>query len=165
MATGEKKRRIGREINDTTGLVTFTVLDGGATLVVDPKKYPAAIQARLLAHGVNAKVGDSAADPEEDAMEALTATHEQLLAGNWAQHGGGGGGPRLGELIAAIVTVTGQPEDKVRAKVEKMTDDERAEARKHPQIAAAMAKAAAEKAAARAKDLAKGTKDTKAFTL
>ena len=83
-------KRIDRKIDVVTGDVTFTVVDTGKFLVVNASELSDDIRTRVLMHGLNAKVGDSAADPEADAFTQLVSTWDQLKAGTWNTRGGGG---------------------------------------------------------------------------
>ena len=145
------KQRIKREKDFDKGLVKFTDIATGAELEVDVNKLPDAIKTSLLVHGVNAKVGDSAADPKVDAMEAMKTTWEQLKEGIWAARSSGDGAGRTTVLAEALQRVTGQELEAVNAKLSEMSDEEKKDLRKHGQVKSAIADIKAEKAKAAAK--------------
>lgn len=151
------QKRIDRKINVEKGTVTFTVLADGSQLVcnvgeVAPKyeKLPTVAQ-RLLFHAVNAKVGDSAADPKlESPMLAMETTWKQLLAGEWTSRGEGGGGSRRTVLAEAIAQVKGLDVDEVAAKLADLDDETKKGLRKNPRVKAAIADINAKRAEAKA---------------
>ena len=152
------KMRIKREKNFDGGSVTFTVLETGKTLTCDVKDVPETIIGSLLVHAINAKVGDSAADPNADAMEVMTATWKQLCEGTWAARSGGDGAGKTTQLAQALVRVTGEDLEAVNAKLADMSEDQKKDLRKHEQVKAAIdaiklenQQAAAKKSAATAK--------------
>ena len=84
-------KRIDRKIDIETGNVTFTVVATGEALTVNASELSEEVRNRVVIHGLNAKVGDSAADPEVDAMAQLVSTWDQLKSGTWNVRGTGGG--------------------------------------------------------------------------
>lgn len=58
---------------------------------------------RLVQHGINAKVGDSASDPK-DGIKVMQTAWQGLVEGKWSQ--GGGRGASLDPLDVAIKTET-----------------------------------------------------------
>lgn len=153
------KKRINREKNFENGTVTFTVIETGQSLVCDLSKVPQAIQNHLLVHAINAKVGDSAADPNTDALEAMQKTWEQLCAGEWNARGTGEGTAKTTMLAEALARVSGKDLDAVNEKLSGMSDEEKKDLRDHPAVKAAMAEIKLERqkaAAKKAKDGAKG---------
>jgi len=152
------KKRIDRSIDLANSTVTFTVMDTSESLSARVADFPADIVNRLILHGINAKVGDSAADPTVNAFDALKSTVEQLIAGTWNVRGSGGG-PRVTVLAEALSQVTGQPLDAVVDKLDAMSPEERkALPKKYAKVDAAMKKIAADRATAKAK-AAKGVAD------
>ena len=97
-------KRIDRQIDVETGNVTFTVMDSGKALVVNASELSEEIRTRVLMHGLNAKVGDSAADPEVDAFTQLVSTWDQLVGGTWNVRGSGGGS-RVTVLAEAMFAI------------------------------------------------------------
>ena len=98
-------KRIDRKIDLEAGTVTFTVVATGETLVADQSKLPSDMHMRAVLAGLNAKVGDSAADPNVDAFTQMTAIRDQLEAGNWNARGGDGGASRVTLLAEAMFAV------------------------------------------------------------
>lgn len=151
------QKRIDRKKDFDAGVVTFTVLDNGEQLVcnladVAPgfDKMPA-ITRHLLVHAVNAKVGDSAADPKEAAMVAMITTWDQLVKGEWSARGEGTGGARVTVLAQAIAKVKDKTVEEVAARLAELDDDTKKGLRKNPRVAAAIAEINADRAKAKAK--------------
>ena len=119
-------KRIDRKIDVETGNVTFTVLDTGKFLVVNVNELSDEIRTRIVMHGLNAKVGDSAADPETDAYTALVSTWDQLKEGSWNVRGSGAG-PRVTVLAEAmLVAQSGTLTlDEIVDKLEAMSKEQR----------------------------------------
>lgn len=153
------QQRIKRSIDSEAGNVTFEIVASGAKLVVKAADFSADIQSRLILHGINGKVGDSAADPKLDAMEQLQATVKQLTEGTWAARASGGGGASSTLLSEALIRVTGKTADEVKEKLESLTDDEKKAMKKHAQVAAEIDKIKAERARDAAKKSAGAIKD------
>jgi len=146
------KARIKREKDFENGSVTFTVIETGKSMTVNVNDYSDEIKNKLLVHAVNAKVGDSAADPKEDALAAMVKTHEQLAAGNWSSRGEGTGGAKTTLLLEAMQRVfPDRSEEEIREKLDSMSDEQVADLKKHPQVVEHTAKIRAERAAAKAK--------------
>lgn len=76
-------------------------------------ELPQAMLVRLALHGIAQKVGDSYAgvggetDPEKAAIDAITATLEQIRKGEW-RVAATGGGPRVTQLAKALARAAGQ---------------------------------------------------------
>ena len=133
-----------------TGVVSFSFGDG-ETIEVNVNELPANIQSTLLLHGMSQKGGDSYAGAKGNYAEAkssLRSVIEALQAGNWGTGREGEGGPRLGELSAAIARIKGIELDVASAAVEKADEAKRKEWRAHPKIKAVIAQIRAEKAQA-----------------
>lgn len=63
------------------------------------------IIAQLVMHGVAQKIGDSAAGKSgDDALKAMQATYDALVAGNWGRTRAGGGGVSEFQKIARTIT-------------------------------------------------------------
>lgn len=141
------KARIKREQDVENGAVKFTVLESGKTLNAALGDLPQEMVNRLALHGLNAKVGDSAASPEVDALEAMTDTWNSLKSGVWAQRAGGGGGPRITQTVKVLHRVEekqAKAQKRAPKTLEEITawvadqDDEKLKAiRKHPDYQAA----------------------------
>lgn len=152
------KKRINREKDFEKGVVVFTHLESGKSLTCNISEVPSSIHNSLLVHAVNAKVGDSAADPNVDAMAAMEATWAQLKEGVWAARSGGEGAGKTTQLAQALCKVTGEDMEAVNAKLDSMSDEEKKDLRKHAAVKAAIdaiklenQQAAAKKSAAEAK--------------
>lgn len=149
------KQRIKREKDFASGEVNFTVIETGDNFKVNVNDLPEDIKTSLLVHGVNAKVGDAAADPKVDAMVAMKATWDQLKEGVWAARSSGDGTGRTTVLAEALQRVTEQDLEAVQAKLAEMSDEEKKDLRSHAQVKSAIADIKAEKAKAAAKAAAK----------
>ncbi len=128
------KARIKREKNWAAGNVTFTDIGSGDTLTCDcedlftfygmdvaaaiaylesieDRETPVLneVQKRGICHLINAKVGDSAADPNDSAVDQMNVTWDALKAGNWSTRGDGtGAGGRISDVIAALFNLAVQ---------------------------------------------------------
>lgn len=103
------KKRIDRKFDVETGVHTFTELATEESLQCDVTRiFPnyaemSEVGKRLVGHAINAKVGDSAADPEKPTMEQLRATWDTLLDGKWTSRGDGTGvGGRISDVVTAL---------------------------------------------------------------
>lgn len=163
------KKRIDREKNIESGTVTFTVIETGAKLECDVTKlFPqyadfSEVQRQAVIHAINAKVGDSAANPKEDALTVMTSTWENVLAGDWNVRGTGEGSTRTTLLAEAVQRVTGQEMDAVTEKLNSMSDEEKKALRDHAAVKAMMTTIKAERAQAAAKAAAKAAKSADAL--
>lgn len=162
-----KTQRIHRDKNAETGVVTFTVTENGTVLPCDVRQvFPDFdkmndVQKHAVIHAVNAKVGDSAASKDVDALEAMTKTWEQLVAGEWNARGeGGGGGSKTTMLAEALARVSGKEMEAVNEKLGGMSDEEKADLRAHPAVKAAMAEIKLERQKVAAKKAKEGAKDS-----
>jgi hypothetical protein len=143
------------------------------TVVRDPAGQPVAVQfvtpegtikvqfaqltpemlAEAAAHGIKQKVGDAAAIERDEAtgksatakdkFDAMRAVADSIVEGVWNRRGGGDG---VSDLIAALVEVTKQPMEAVRAFVEGMSEDERKAMFKDPSVAPVIATIKAKRA-------------------
>lgn len=160
------KKRINREKDFNKGSVKFTVLETGAELVCNLSELPKEITNHLLVHAINAKVGDSAADPKVDAMTAMQETWAQLVAGEWnARSGEGSGAGRVTLLAEGIALATERSIEDVVAMLAEKSEDEKKELRKHAQVKAAIEQITAKRAAEKAKASAKAAKDADKLVL
>ena len=98
---------------------------------------------RLAVHGIAQKVGDSYASAEsvEEAIGNAKSVWDNLKAGQWATKASRGG-----KYVEALKRVTGKDYDECLAAWNQMTDKQKAELRKHPDIKAAIAAIEAENA-------------------
>ena len=152
------KRRINRTVDFDKQTVTFGVVGTDDALIIAIADLPEEMRVRAILHGLNGKVGDSAADPETDAMSAMQSTWDNVKAGNWNVRGGGGG-PRVTVLAEALAQVTGQELDAVVDKLESMSIEERKEIpKKYAKVKAAMDAIKATRAQAKAKESGKAAK-------
>ena len=156
------KRRIERVVDFENRVVTFNVIGTDNSLVAKYDDLSDEMKVRAALHGINGKVGDSAADPTVDAFTVMNETFTNVLAGNWNVRGGGAGS-RITVLAEALAEVTGQDLDTVVDKLEAMSVEERrAIPSKYAKVKAAVDSIKAARAAAKAKtskSAAKGTDD------
>ncbi len=185
------KARIKREQNVDAGTVTFTELATGDQLVCDASviypMYPDFddIQRHGVTHFINAKCGDSASDPLTPAIPQIKAIWESLtVAKVWSQRGEGTGIGGITDTVTAVHRVLVALGNKVE--VEEVasavatwkelppTEDGEAKGYKNlfdektadDRVKLAKAELRKERAAQRAKDLAKKAKATTSdFTL
>ena len=153
------KRRINRTVDFEKQTVTFGVVGTDNTLVVGVADLTPEMVTRAILHGLNGKVGDSAADPETDALASMQTVWDNIKAGNWNVRGGGGGGPRVTVLAEALAQVTGQELDAVVDKLEGMSAEERREIpKKYAKVKGAMDAIKAARATEKAKASGKAAK-------
>ena len=153
-------KRIDRKIDPASGDVTFTVVGTGETLTVNAKALSIDIQTRVVMHGLNAKVGDSAADPNVDAMKQLVSTWDQLVAGSWNTRGGGGG-PRVTVLAEAMFEVQSGDLtlDQIVDRLEAMSKEQRRDIpKKYAKVHAAMTEIKSKRAVEKSKAATKAAK-------
>lgn len=153
------KKRINREKDFDKGTVKFTVQETGEELTCSVGEVPKEIVQHLLVHAINAKIGDAAADPKQNAMEAMTGVWDQLKSGEWNARSGGGGATRTTVLAEAVSKVTGRDLEEVKIMLAEKSDDEKKELRQHAQVKAAMSAIQAERAKVKAKAEAKEAAD------
>lgn len=165
------KARINRDRNVENGIVTFTEIASGESVTCDVTEiFPGyadfnEVQKQAILHAINAKVGDSAADPKESACDAFRRVWSQLKEGVWNARGSGDGGSRVTVLAEAIAAVKGIDLDAVVAKLADMTKEQKAELAKHPQVAAKMDEIKARRAAEKARAAKKAAADAEADEL
>ena len=164
-------KRIDRKIDLETGNVTFTVVDTGKGVTANPAdyiKHPAQeikgflgdVGWRMLLHATNAKIGDSAASPDVDAITAMTATRDQLAEGMWNTRGSGGG-PRVTVLAEAMFEVqSGELTlDQIVDKLEAMSKEQRRDIpKKYAKVHAAMTEIKSKRAVEKSKTAIKAAK-------
>lgn len=168
------KKRIDRTVDVDKASVVFEVLSGPdkgnkITCGVDTiglqvdtfKKLPPMTQ-RCILHGLNAKVGDSAADPTEVASDVMKDVMQQLKSGQWASRTAGSG-PRTTILIEALKVLTKQTDEAIEKRLDSMSDEEVKALKAQPNVASEMKSIEAKRAverAAEAKKAAEGSKFT-----
>lgn len=144
------------EAGKLLGTITFTFSDDTKE-VFEMSKVNETIRERLAFHGAGQKIGDSYAgaaaadDPLAYAKESVKDTIAQLYAGTWRANAGGGGGPRVNELAAAIARASGESIEDATEMVAAMSDEDKKVWRKKAKVALALAAIAAEKAMERVK--------------
>ena len=158
-----KQRRIKRTIDTENSRVVFESLSDGKTITVSADDLGAgaskailglpngATIMRTLLHGINAKVGDAASDPDSDAFASMTGVFDNLKAGVWSDRGTGEGGARVTLLAEAIASVKGMDVEKVVDQLAEKTEDQKKQLAGLPAIKAAMEDIKAKRAAERAK--------------
>ena len=152
-------KRIDRNIDVETGNVTFTVVGTGEVLTVNANELSKEVQTRVMMHGLNAKVGDSAADPEANAMTQLISTWEQLKSGTWNVRGSGGA--RVTVLAEAMFEAqTGDLTlDQIVDKLEAMSKEQRRDIpKKYAKVHAAMSEIKSKRATEKSKAATKAAK-------
>ncbi len=162
------QKRINRKKDYETGVVTFTVMESGEELVCEVEKvFPGygkmtSIAQHLAVHAVNAKVGDSAADPNSgSSLAAMTTTWDQLVSGEWSARGeGGSGGARVTVLAEAIAKIKGLDVAEVAAKLAEYDDETKKGLRKNAKVKAAIAEIQATRTKAKAKAAAKAAAES-----
>lgn len=140
---------------DTNGVGAF-VFGNGTTVSLDVNELSADQQFNLMMHGLMQKCGDSYASAKGDfalGVASVQKVCDQLLNDQWvaSRASGGEGKPRSSELALALANIKKLDIAAVTAAVDAATDEQRKAWRKHPAIAAEIARMRAEKAAARAK--------------
>lgn len=100
-------------------------------------------------HGLSQKLGDSYASAQGDvnwAFAECSTVRDSILNGDWNRKGQGDGG----DLVEALVQVTGKDPAEVAELVAAMDKETKDKAKKVPQVAAAIAKIKAERLAKKA---------------
>jgi len=142
-------KKATKKVTETGVSIDF---ENGEALVVELEQLSEDIIRRLALHGMSQKLGDSYAGAEADeAFGLANGVAERLVAGDWAAvRASGGGVTRVSALVEALATVTGQEIEAALGVVKEMSDDQKKDLKKHPAIAAELARISAEKAAAKA---------------
>lgn len=126
----------------------------GTVVSVNVNDFDEEIKFNLMMHGLMQKIGDSFAGAKGDYAIGVGSAEKviaQLQAGQWtASRASGEAKPKTGELVTALANLKGLEPEVVAVAVEKATDEQRKAWRKHPAIAAEIARMRAEKAAKRA---------------
>lgn len=150
------RKRIDRKKDFEKGTVIFTVVESGITLECNIKELDPEMVHKLAVHGLNAKVGDSAADPNVDPLTAMQVAWEQLLRGEWSVRGEGSGA----KLEEALAMVTGKDLAEVTRRVASLSAEEKKAFRKNAKVDAAMKQITAAQAKARAEKAANAAEDS-----
>ena len=100
---------------------------------------------KLAVHGLSQKLGDSYASGEPaEAFSRCESVYKSLLEGDWSTRVAGA--PRTTQLAEALAQVAGVEIDAAQDKINEMSDDDKKNLKKHPQIKAALAQIKAKKA-------------------
>jgi len=153
MATKATKKWLeednGIEIEFATGQKIVATLD----------EFSEDIVQKLAIHGLSQKLGDSYASGEPDeAFGRAEVVYKSLLDGDWTTRTPGA--PRTTQLAEALAQVAGVKLEQAQDKINEMSDEDKKNLKKHPQIKAALAtikaKKAQEDAAKAAQEVASG---------
>ncbi len=154
--------------------VTFTFGDGGEA-VARLADFSDEIVTQLALHGLSQKGGDSYAgaksacaendiDPEEWSKAQVEGVIRQLTDGEWTVRREGGGGGGVTDLARALAEATGSDLTDAVAKVNDADKDTKAALRKHPAIAAILARLRQERAAKKQAELESAAADAPALS-
>ena len=152
-----------KQVSLEEGTVTFDFEDGKDKVAFSLDDMSDDIIRALALHGASQKIGDSYASAKKVSEETGVDANEwsrsqaesvikQLTDGDWTVRTPGAGG--VTDLAKALAEATGST---VEAAVERLTDasdDEKKGLRKHPAIAAILARIRRERAEAKEKELA-----------
>ncbi len=130
------KKRIDRNVNIDDASVTFTHVESKATVVAEYNKLSDAMKLRVGLHGLNAKVGDSAASLSVDAVVVMQEVLDGLYADDWGRgRGAGDGVGRSTDLHEALAQLyPDKTSEEVAAVIAKKSKEDRATLKKHPTI-------------------------------
>lgn len=111
-----KERKLSKRFNEENGnILTITELITETALEFDFAKYPKEIQEKLGPFGMAIKLGNAASALKgQEAVNAIMATHEEMLKGNWNRGH----------------TVAGASKAEVMEKYENLPDSDKARAQK-----------------------------------
>jgi hypothetical protein len=161
--TKEKRASVAKKSYAEDGSAATFTFANGHVLTVALADIPAAIQARLVLHGLGQKVGDAYAGVKgivDDAIENAEAIVEMLKNGEWTERAEGVG-PRpsmVADAIVAALVKQGETVNETRAATirEKVKDKATREgALKNPLIKAVYEQMRLEKAAERVREAEK----------
>lgn len=109
---------------------------------------PAPLLLKFAAHGAEQKLGDETAGLEavDDCVLAVDAVIDRLYNGDWTVRREAGGMAGTSVLLRALVAVTGQSPEKVKAFLSEKTQAEKLALRNSPKIKPVVDKLEAEKA-------------------
>lgn len=154
--TEETKAAFCKKTWNAEGIASF-LFGNGTTVSLNVHELSDDQKFNLMMHGLLQKGGDSYASAKGDYTFGIAAVQkvcDQLLNDQWAASratGASEGAPRSTELAQALANLKKLDVAAVAKVVEAATDDQRKVWRKHPAIAAEIARIRAEKATARAK--------------
>lgn len=155
MANEQVKKFLGKLTPEDQGgkprAVVFT-LGNGQSLTAGLDGLAEEIVERLAVHGLSQKIGDAAANfsKERDflgAFGAMQAVYDNLKAGAWASRSGGG----TSDLVAAIAKIKGVSLEDAQGAVDRATEEQIRDLKKHPAVKEAIAKIQAQRAKEAAK--------------
>lgn len=135
--------------------VTIT-FDDGESVTLATADISTEMQVRAMLHGLSQKLGDSyagaasEADPLAYAKSAVADVIANLKAGDWRAATTGTGGSRVSDLALALAELQGIDIAQAVEALAESTDEQKDTLRKHPRVAAVMARIKAAKAAERA---------------
>ena len=164
------KKRIDRKKDVEAGTLTFTEVASNEAHTVDATAlFPMygdfnEVQKQLVLHAINAKVGDSAADPSEPAIPQIAKTAENLTNGVWAERATGEGSVRVTDMaqaIANVMTAAGNEvtEKDVATAMAEWDDDKKKAYKADPRVKSELEKIRAARATARSKEAGKEAKE------
>lgn len=143
-----------KEVSDQG--VKFAFTDG---VIVEQilSDLPDSIVRQLALHGLSQKGGDSysGADSVEEARGLLQKVLENLKNGNWSAARAAGEGGKVTDLARALAEVTGKDLGEVVTKLDEMSKADKMARRKHPAVAAVIARLANERALKKAQEAEK----------
>lgn len=153
-------------------VLTWDFEDGGENVSLDVTTLPDEIRAKNEAHGAKQKIADSyagakAAIEEGDYPDAATYAREmvalaikKLQDGDWTSREPGQA--RVTDLAVALAEATGFTVEEAQERIADASKEEKASIRKHPQVAAVLARIKAERAAKNAEKAGKAAEETEA---
>lgn len=121
--------------------------------VIDCKSFAENIMEHAMVHGFSQKLGDSYSQAAGDVRKAqmmFLETLEALTAGDWNRKGGGFSSG--GIWVEAYAKAAGEDIEKALESWNNLSDEEKADVRKHPQVKLAKAEIEMERAKAKAAD-------------
>lgn len=139
-------------------------LAGGYGLSVHLEDLEAGIKRQATLHGLKQKLVDSVAGKSgKEASQALQATYDMLLGGNWTRprEAGVGGGVTL--LIEAMIRLFNKTHEECQTVIDGLSEADAKALPKHKQIAAMILTIKAERAALKAAQATVGDDDGEAF--
>lgn len=143
----ERNKVASKEISENAVTITFS---DESTVAVSLSDLPAEIVTQLALHGLSQKLGDSYAGVKGDAKEGFklaSAVAERLRSGEFnAKREGSGASGKVTDLARALAEVAGKELSEAVARLDQMEKAEKLELRRHPRIAAVLARMAAERA-------------------
>jgi len=118
------------------------------------------VQEAALVHGFSQKLGDSysGSGGDADTAETMFLTQLEILKSGWTKGERGAGGLADEDLAQALATLTGKGIDEAREAVRGADKEWKQARRKHPAVAAEIAKIKAARAEAKVESL-DGTED------